>query len=163
YTIGPMFRHERPQAGRFRQFHQLDVEALGEHHAAVDAEVIAMLVELFGRLGLASRLELQINSIGDENPDCRPHYRQTLVQYLRPTFELTTTELGAQNAVAGGGRYDGLIELLGGPADPAIGFAVGMERVVQLLAQDGDEREVAAGPRVVLIPLGEPALIRLLP
>ena len=83
YTIGAMFRHERPQAGRFRQFHQLDVEAIGETHPLVDAEVIAMLVELLRRLDLATRVELQINSIGDEHPLCRPRYRETLVQYLR--------------------------------------------------------------------------------
>ena len=243
YTIGPMFRHERPQAGRFRQFHQLDVEALGENHPAVDAEVIAMLVELFRRLGLAARVELQINSIGDENPGCRPRYRERLVQYLRQhesalceecrerternplrvldckkpgcravleaapslaeflcadcadhfartrryldamglryivnprlvrgldyyvrtTFELTTTELGAQNAVAGGGRYDGLIALLGGPPDPAIGFAIGIERVVQLLADSDGADAADTRARIVLIPLGEPALMRLLP
>ena len=243
YTIGPMFRHERPQAGRFRQFHQLDVEALGEMHPAVDAEVIAMLVELFRRLDLGARVELQVNSIGDENPECRPRYRARLVEYLRrhrdalceecrdrternplrvldckkpgcrpviegapsladflcadcaehfartrryldamglryvvnprlvrgldyyvrTTFELTTTELGAQNAVAGGGRYDGLIALLGGPPDPAIGFAVGMERVVQLLGDDADAPITQRRARVALIPLGEPALTRLLP
>src|ERR1041384_1120 len=83
YTIGPMFRHERPQAGRFRQFHQLDVEALGETHPVVDAEVIAMLVELFRRLGLGGRVALDIKSIGGENPHCRPRYRTTLVEYLR--------------------------------------------------------------------------------
>ena len=243
YTIGPMFRHERPQAGRFRQFHQLDVEALGENHPAVDAYVIAMLVELFRRLELGARVELQVNSIGDENPVCRPRYRERLVEYLRQhagalcdecrerternplrvldckkpgcrplldaapslaeflcadcaehfagtrryldamglryavnprlvrgldyyvrtTFELTATDLGAQNAVAGGGRYDGLIKLLGGPADPAIGFAVGVERVIQLLPEgDGDDREDPR-PRISLIPLGEAALVRLLP
>ena len=243
YTMGPMFRHERPQAGRFRQFHQLDVEALGETHPAVDAEVIGMLVELFRRLDLAGRLELQINSIGDENPVCRPRYRERLVRYLRQnsgalcdecrdrternplrvldckkpacrpvldgapslaeflcadcgdhfartrtyldamglpyvvnprlvrgldyyvrtTFELTTTELGAQNAVAGGGRYDGLIERLGGPADPAIGFAVGVERVVQLLPDSNGQDATSRRPRISFVPLGDEALIRLLP
>ena len=238
YTMGPMFRYERPQAGRYRQFHQLDVEALGgEEQAAVDAEVIAMLVEFFRQLGLLGRLELQLNSIGDGA--CRPRYRVELVRYLgqhaprlceecrerteknplrvldckkpecrtlldaapalldflcadcgeqfgrvrrylealgigyrlnprlvrgldyyvRTTFELTTTDLGAQNAVAGGGRYDGLVELLGGPPDPATGFAIGMERVVLLLsAAPPDPRPVA-----FLIPLGEAALSRLLP
>src|SRR5215475_4286235 len=75
YTSGPMFRYERPQAGRFRQFHQLDVEALGDDHASLDAEVIAMLHEVFSRLGLATRLTIEINSIGDEKPTCRPRYR----------------------------------------------------------------------------------------
>ena len=244
YTLGPMFRYERPQAGRYRQFHQLDIEALGDDHAALDAEVITMLVELFRRLGLADRLEVEVNSLGDEASACRPRYRAELVAYLRTradrlceecrerteknplrvldcktpgcrpvldgapvlgdflcadctthfaktreyldassvrhvvsprlvrgldyyvrtTFELTTTELGAQNAVAGGGRYDGLIKLLGGPPDPGIGFAVGVERVVQLLPDAGSpagaERRT---PRVFLIPLGEEALRSVLP
>src|SRR5262245_30233220 len=81
YTIGPMFRYERPQAGRYRQFHQLNAEALGESHPALDAEVMAMLVELFRALGLASRLALEINSLGDAV--CRPAYRERLVAYLR--------------------------------------------------------------------------------
>ena len=243
YTLGPMFRYERPQAGRYRQFHQLDVEALGDEHAALDAEVIAMLVELFRRLGLADRLTVEVNSLGDEATACRPRYRAELVRYLganaarlceecreraernplrvldckrpecrpvldgapalgaflcadctthfartreyldalgvrhlvsprlvrgldyyvRTTFELTTTELGAQNAVAGGGRYDGLIKLLGGPPDPGIGFAVGVERVVQLLPDAGPVAAGERGPRVFLVPLGEAALARVLP
>jgi histidyl-tRNA synthetase len=237
YTMGPMFRYERPQAGRYRQFHQLDVEALGEEHPAIDAEVIAMLVEFFRALGLAERLTLHINSLGDAA--CRPAYRERLVGYLRAhagalceecrdraernplrvldckkpecqpvlaaaptlldalcgpcaehfarvrsyldamriayvvnprltrgldyyvrtTFELLTTELGAQNAVAGGGRYDGLIELLGGPPDPGTGFAVGLERVVLLLS----DTVAAERPLALFIPLGEQALQALLP
>jgi histidyl-tRNA synthetase len=82
--------------------------------------------------------------------------------YVRTTFELTTVELGAQNAVAGGGRYDGLIELLGGPADPGIGFAIGVERVVLLLPAPADGRE-GRKPFAFLIPLGVPALKALLP
>src|SRR5437879_3299742 len=243
YTMGPMFRYERPQAGRYRQFHQLDVEALGDEHASLDAEVIAMLVEFFRRLDLAQRLQVEINSLGDERPECRPRYRTELVRYLRAnadrlcdecrervvgtplrvldckkpecravldrapalaaflcadcaahfgktreyleatgvphvvsprlvrgldyymrtTFELTTTELGAQNAVAGGGRYDGLIKLLGGPPDPGIGFAVGVERVVQLLPDVGPDAWQDRRPGVFLIPLGDEALRRLLP
>jgi len=243
YTMGPMFRYERPQAGRYRQFHQLDVEALGDDHAAVDAEVIVMLAELFRRLGLLERLQVEINSLGDEDAGCRPRYREELVRYLRAsapglceecrerternplrvldckrpecrpvlerapalgeflcagcaehfartreyleatgvgylvsprlvrgldyyvrtTFEFTTTELGAQNAVAGGGRYDGLIKLLGGPPDPGTGFAVGMERVVQLLPDGGSAVRERRGPGVFLAPLGDEALKRLLP
>ena len=243
YTLGPMFRYERPQAGRYRQFHQLDVEALGDEHASLDAEMIAMLVEFFRRLDLAQRLQVEINSLGDEKPECRPRYRTELVRYLRAnadrlceecreriernplrvldckkpecrrvldrapalgdflcadcaahfgktreyleatgvphvvsprlvrgldyymrtTFELTTTELGAQNAVAGGGRYDGLIKLLGGPPDPGIGFAVGVERVVQLLPDEGPEAWEGRRVGVFLIPLGEEPLKRLLP
>ena len=81
YTMGPMFRYERPQAGRYRQFHQLNVEALGEQHPALDAEVIAMLIDFFKALGLADRLQLELNSIGDAA--CRPQYRERLVAYLR--------------------------------------------------------------------------------
>jgi len=215
YTMGPMFRYERPQAGRYRQFHQANVEALGENHPALDAEVIAMLMDFFGALGLGDRLELHVNSIGDagtrpvyiarlieyltprraelceecqarlarnplrvldcKTPGCQPiiekapsildslspaatrHFEAVrqcldameipyvvdprlvrgLDYYVRTTFELLTTALGAQNAVAGGGRYDGLIEQLGGPADPGIGFAIGLERVVLLLGEEG--------------------------
>jgi histidyl-tRNA synthetase len=237
YTVGPMFRYERPQAGRYRQFHQANVEALGEPQPAVDAEVIAMLMDFFRELGLAERLGLHVNSIGDtadratyiarlleylrphaaalcgecqarlernplrvldcKVPDCQPviekapsildslspeaakHFERVreyldalgqayavtprlvrgLDYYVRTTFEVLTTELGAQNAVAGGGRYDGLIERLGGPADPGIGFAIGLERVVLLLGDD----DTASRPFVLLIPLGEAALQRLLP
>ncbi|MGH7354974.1 MAG: histidine--tRNA ligase [Candidatus Rokuibacteriota bacterium] len=241
YAVGPMFRYERPQAGRYRQFHQLDVEALGDDHPALDAEVIAMLVELFRALGLVDRLTLEVNSIGDpadrvryrgrlqaylrqnaahlcaecrdraeRNPlralDCKIQGCQPVLQgaprltddlspeaaehfarvrayldalgltyvvnprlvrgldyYVRTTFELTTTHLGAQNAVAGGGRYDGLIKLLGGPPDPGIGFAVGMERVVLLLPELGPEALEHGRPRVFFIPLGDAALRRVLP
>ncbi|MBI2217182.1 MAG: histidine--tRNA ligase [Candidatus Rokubacteria bacterium] len=237
YAFGPVFRHERPQAGRYRQFHQIDAEALGDDHPAVDAEVIAMLVEFFRQLGLADRLALEINSLGDAA--CRPGFRERLAAYLRQhaaelceecrerternplrvldckraecrpvldrapslpdhlcaacaenfgrvrahldamgirysinprlvrgldyyvrtAFEVTTTELGAQNALAGGGRYDGLIALLGGTQDAATGFAIGMERVVLLLA--GEAQPVR--PAALVIPIGERALERLLP
>jgi len=237
YTMGPMFRYERPQAGRYRQFHQANVEALGETHPTLDAEVIAMLMDFFGALGMADRLELHVNSIGDSgtrpiyisklveylgpyrselcaecqvrldrNPlrilDCKTSGCQPIIEkapsildslspeashhfdsvrrsldamgvdhkvdprlvrgldyYVRTTFEVLTTELGAQNAVAGGGRYDGLIAQLGGPADPGIGFAIGLERVVLLLGEEVG----ATGPVALLIPLGEAALQRLLP
>jgi len=237
YTIGPMFRYERPQAGRYRQFHQANVEALGEPSPAVDAEVVCMLMDFFRALGLDDRLALHVNSIGDagdrtgyvarlveyftphsaelcaecqarlgRNPlrllDCKVPECQPLIEkapsildslsvdaarhfdsvrgyldamgqaytvtprlvrgldyYVRTTFEVKTTELGAQDAVAGGGRYDGLVERLGGPADPGIGFAIGLERVVLLLG------DAAAGPRplALIIPLGDAALQRLMP
>ena len=236
YTMGPMFRYERPQAGRYRQFHQVNVEALGEATPALDAEVVAMLMAFFDTLGLGSRVALHVNSIGDaacrpsfraelaaylrahlkelceecgarigRNPlrvldckkpdcqpviekapsildalcaDCREHFDRVrgyldglglryevtprlvrgLDYYVRTTFEVLTGDLGAQNALAGGGRYDGLIESLGGPADPGIGFAIGMERVALLLGTATD-RPAAF---VVLVPLGEPALARCL-
>ncbi len=237
YTIGPMFRHERPQAGRYRQFYQANVEAVGEAHPAVDAEMIAMLMGFFRALGLEDRVELHVNSIGDAAT--RPAFRARLVEYLTPraaelciecrerisrnplrvldckspgcqgiiekapsilehlspeaaehfervrgyldamglvyavnprlvrgldyyvrtTFEVLTGALGAQNAVAGGGRYDGLVEQLDGPPDPGIGFAIGLDRVVLLLGAGEGSPE----PLAVLIPLGEPALRRLLP
>jgi histidyl-tRNA synthetase len=236
YTVGPMFRYERPQAGRYRQFHQVNVEALGEALPALDAEILDMLMAFFGRLGLRDRVVLHVNSIGDAA--CRPAFRAALAEYLdahraelceecrarvgknplrvldckkpgcqpvidkapsirealcdpcethfarvlgyldglglsyevtprlvrgldyytRTTFEVLTGELGAQNAVAGGGRYDGLIELLDGPRDPGIGFAIGMERVALLLGRGPDR----AAAFVRLIPLGEAALARCL-
>lgn len=241
YTIGPMFRYERPQAGRYRQFHQVNVEALGDDHPALDAQVIAMLIEFFRGLDIVQQLTLQINSLGDSN--CRPVYRERLIgyfrthmarlcedcreraernplrvldckkpecrpvldgapsvhdslcgdcarhfldvqnylkamsipyeisprlvrgldYYVRTTFELTATDLGAQNAVAGGGRYDGLIELLGGPADAGIGFAIGIERVVLLLSGSDENAWGRKRPLALLIPLGDEALKQLLP
>jgi histidyl-tRNA synthetase len=237
YSLGPMFRYERPQAGRYRQFHQADVEALGETHPALDAEVIAMLMDFFGALGLGGRLDLHVNSIGDagtrpeyiarlveyltplraelcgecqgritrnplrvldcKTPGCQPiiekapsildslpadaarHFESVrhcldamgigytvdprlvrgLDYYVRTTFEVLAPELGAQNAVAGGGRYDGLIQQLEGPPDPGIGFAIGMERVVLLLG----EEDRPPAPLALLIPIGEGPLRRLMP
>jgi len=237
YTLGPMFRYERPQAGRYRQFHQANIEALGETHPALDAEVIALLMDFFEHLGFKERLALHINSIGDagtrpayiarlveyltphraelcpecqvrlernplrvldcKTPGCQPiiekapsildslssdatrHFDSVrrcleamgisyavdprlvrgLDYYVRTTFEVRTTELGAQNAVAGGGRYDGLIAQLGGPPDPGIGFAIGLERVVLLLGEEHRSRALSA----FLIPLGEAPLLRLMP
>ncbi len=210
YYIGPMFRHERPQAGRFRQFHQIGAEAIGVAAPEVDAEVIQILADLFGALGLRD-VALHLNTIGDavcrpvirerfaaymrerkdelcadchvrleknplrimdcKNPrcqaavagapkaaeslcdPCRAHFGRVrellhllgvpyalndrlvrgLDYYTRTTFEFTAAGLGAQNAIAGGGRYDGLIETLGGAPTPGIGFAIGMERVVLCL------------------------------
>jgi histidyl-tRNA synthetase len=237
YTIGPMFRYERPQAGRYRQFHQVNVEAVGEGAPALDAEVVAMLMAFFDALGLGARLQLHVNSIGDaacrpafrealagylrshvadlceecrgrvdrnplrvldcKKPECQPviekapsildalcipcreHFAHTrgyldalglpyevtprlvrgLDYYVRTTFEALTGDLGAQNAVAGGGRYDGLVEALGGPAAPGIGFAIGMERVALLLGSPPEPPPA----RLLLIPLGEAALGRCLP
>ena len=211
YLIGPMFRHERPQSGRFRQFHQIDAEAVGSPGPAVDAEVAALLHHLLDAWGLQG-ISLHLNSIGD--PNCRPAYRQAFVDYAeahrsglcpdchlrlmknplrildckvqacqqivagaptiaaylcapcrdhfatvrrlldglkightvnerlvrgldyytRTTFEFLNPALGSQNAVAGGGRYDGLVEEIGGPPTPAIGFAIGEERILASLA-----------------------------
>ncbi|MFQ5847200.1 MAG: histidine--tRNA ligase [Candidatus Methylomirabilales bacterium] len=207
YYIGPMFRHERPQAGRFRQFHQIGAEALGVGDPALDAEVLDVLAHLFDTVGVEG-WQLHLNSIGDEacrpafrerfalymrgrkehlcpdclgrlerNPlrildckvegcrnlvaeaphpleslcrDCEAHFQRLqdllrlltidysinihlvrgLDYYTRTTFEFVNPSLGAQNAIAGGGRYDLLVKEMGGPPTPGIGFAVGMERLL---------------------------------
>jgi len=233
FTIGPMFRHERPQKGRFRQFHQIDAEILGDPGPLSDAEMIVMAVMLFEAVGLGG-LSLQINSLGC--PECRTLFREELKTYLmqksqslcadcarrattnplrvfdckvegckevvaaapsildyicedcsghfrslqahlegygisftvdhmlvrgldyytRTTFEIQTDRLGAQNAVLGGGRYDGLSRQLGGPDHPAIGFALGMERLVALL-DEGDSKGTSPSPLLFMVALGEKA------
>jgi len=214
FSIGPMFRHERPQKGRFRQFHQVNAEMFGDPGPRSDADIIGMTMHLVDSIGLKD-LSLYLNSLGC--PACRPSFRETLKSYLegkrdllcedcrrraitnplrvfdckvegcnhavaeapsildflcdacrdhfeglkdylsrldipfilnhrlvrgldyytRTTFEIQTERLGAQNAVLGGGRYDGLVKLLGGPDHPAIGFALGAERIVALLEEMG--------------------------
>ncbi|MEE9248617.1 MAG: histidine--tRNA ligase, partial [Dehalococcoidia bacterium] len=226
YSVGmAMFRYARPQAGRLRQFHQINVEAIGDADATIDAEVIALCWQLFRVLGLKG-LSLQLNSIGD--PKCRPGYVealrgyysqhegrlcrdcgsrlgrnplrlldckepgcqplieaaprsadylceeceahfQALTRYLglmevpfvrehrlvrgldyytRTVFEVQTSEEGQQNSLGGGGRYDGLIEELGGRPTPGVGFAVGMERVILNLKRQGIEPPALPGTRV---------------
>jgi histidyl-tRNA synthetase len=220
YTIGPMFRHERPQKGRLRQFHQLNAEIIGAVEPHVDAELIAMGRMLLDELDVQASLEL--NSLGC--PVCRPPFKAELVTYLeqranglcsdcqrrtqtnplrvldckknscrelvqeapsmlsalcpecdhhfqavqsalqnlgipfrlnpfmvrgldyytRTTFEFLTTDLGAQAAVGAGGRYDGLIEQLGGPPLAGIGFAMGLERIVLLLEQRAQADQIDA-------------------
>src|SRR5271165_588441 len=219
YYMGPMFRRERPQKGRYRQFYQIGAEVLGASDApGIDAEVIEMLMRLFERLKLKGAV-LNINSIGHNAPNCRPAYveklraelqkvreqlgadsqrrietnplrvldskleseqgiiatlpriaehlcddcrvhydevkRQLGVRgiayqenwrlvrgldyYMRTTFEITAPGLGSQNAVCGGGRYDGLVELLGGPATTkGIGFAIGTDRLILSLQEAGE-------------------------
>jgi histidyl-tRNA synthetase len=224
YYMGPMFRRERPQKGRYRQFYQIGAEVLGTSDApGIDAEVIEMLMTLFERLKLKGTI-LNINSIGDKNcrpayveklraelqkvreqlgadsqrrietnplrvldskleneqaiieklprigenlcDECRAHYAEVKRQldlrgikyqenwrlvrgldyYMRTTFEITAPGLGSQNAVCGGGRYDGLVELLGGPATTkGIGFAIGTDRLI-LSLQEAGEGVAAGGP-----------------
>lgn len=214
WGIGPMFRYERPQKGRYRQFVQLDVEAIGAKDAFVDLEVIDFSMELFRRLGL-SNLQVVINSVGC--PKCRPNYRKALQDFLKPkleelcesckgrmdrnplrildckrpscqeltvdapsimeslctecdehfvklnkglekigavvkhdkrlvrgldyytktAFEILSGDLGSQNAVCGGGRYDNLAEAIGGTHVPSVGFAAGIERVVLTMEAQG--------------------------
>ncbi|MGA8036573.1 MAG: histidine--tRNA ligase [Candidatus Acidiferrales bacterium] len=216
YYVGPMFRRERPQKGRYRQFYQIGAEVLGQSDApAIDAEVIEMLMVFFQRVGL-TRTMLFINSIGDQN--CRPQYVELLRSelqkvkdrlgadsqrridtnplrvldskvpneqeiiaklpriadhlcepcrenyaklkeeltlrditfeenwrlvrgldyYTRTTFEVIAEGLGSQNAVCGGGRYDGLVELLGGPPTKGFGFAIGMDRSILSIQESGN-------------------------
>lgn len=223
FYIGPMFRYERPQAGRFRQFHQFGVECFGADSPAADAEIITLAWEFYRRLGLKN-LELNLNSVGC--PECRPAYRKALQDFLRPNldklcdscrerfdknplrildcknpecqqyltgapttldalcddcrehfeavkkyldavgipykinerlvrgldyytntaFEILLSDIGAQSAVCGGGRYNRLVEEIGGKPTPGVGFALGMERVFNALASQGIE--LPAGRKV---------------
>ncbi len=235
YYMGAMFRHERPQKGRYRQFFQIGAEALGSESPQIDAEILSMLSLLFQRLGIKDTV-LEINSLGCK--ECRPEYRKILKEfiqtqltqlcgdcsrrfetnplrvldckvpdckeatrnapqgmaslchscmdhfetvkrlltefgvpfeingrlvrgldyYTRTAFEIVTEKLGAQNAVAAGGRYDGLVEEIGGPSTPGIGFALGMERVAALLPE---EKRLSAKTDIYLAPLGEEAMHRI--
>lgn len=214
FYIGPMFRYDRPQAGRMRQFHQFGVEAMGSPSPVVDAETILLAITVLKRLGLKD-LKLKINSVGC--PKCRPQHRTLLQDYFRPhlselcedcqsrfdriplrildckvdhdkpfmagapkitdslceechdhfemvkklldeagvdyevdstlvrgldyytktAYEVQYSPLGAQSAIGGGGRYDGLVEELGGPSTPGVGFAMGLERIILALEKQG--------------------------
>ena len=230
FCHGPMFRYDRPQKGRWRQFHQINVELIGVSEPLGDVEIIALGVDILDGLGVLGRITLELNTLGD--PASRKAYRHVLVEYfgdhrdrLSPDsrdrlsrnplrildskdegdrrvsagapllgdhlnqesvdffakvkqelealgiayslnahlvrgldyythtiFEFTTEELGAQGSVLAGGRYDGLIELLGGPPMPGVGWAGGIERLAMLLEED------FAPPRpIVVIPIGGPA------
>ena len=231
YYTGPMFRYERPQKGRQRQFYQIGVEAFGVAEPKIDAEVLAMLVGFLEALGVKD-YRLELNSIGC--PKCRPVYKEALKAffspligslcpdckrryevnplrildckveacialrkgapkvtdylceecrehfeelkslldtlgiryslnpemvrgldyYTRTTFEATSEFLGSQKAFAAGGRYDGLVEEFGGPSTPAIGFAVGVERLLHLLK---DKQAEALGPDVFIASIGKEA------
>lgn len=228
YYLGPMFRYERPQKGRYRQFHQIGAEVTGVHDPLVDAQVLNMLTAFFREIGLTEPT-LQVNSLGC--PECRPAYRAALRGFLeerlenlcedckrrfatnplrtldckvpgcieaaagapsvlehlcsgcddhfnsvrryldlsgtpysinarmvrgldyytRTTFEMVTGLLGSQSAVAAGGRYDGLISQLGGPAIPGIGFAMGVERVALLLGS----QEFTSLPDLFIATMGQ--------
>jgi len=232
WCMGPMFRHEKPQKGRFRQFHQIDVEAFGYPGPGVDAEIILIAARLWKRLGIG-KVRLEVNSLG--TPEARRAYREHLVQYLRAhekaldedsrrrlggnplrildsknpelravidaapmltdhldaesqrhfaslcaqldaagieyrvnprlvrgldyytrtVFEWLTDALGAQDAVCSGGRYDGLFAQLGGDPTPAIGWAMGQERVVALMAQAATLTQDP--PHVFVVMVGEQA------
>jgi histidyl-tRNA synthetase len=227
YLIGPMFRHDKPQAGRYRQLYQFNLEAIGDDSPALDAEVIEVAMSWFGELGLKG-VSLQLNTIGDAN--CRPAYKQALVEFLEPlrdklshdsqrrldsnplrvldskedqdllrdaplisdylcdacreafalvrrlldqagvdytvnprivrgldyyartAFEFWHGAIGSQqNALGGGGRYDGLAADIGWPATPAVGFACGLDRTVAMLAEEGVEIPVPPAAEVLVI------------
>ena len=219
YCLGPLFRYERPQAGRFRQFHQFNIEIIGALSPLADAECIAFAWDFYSRLHIKDML-LRINSVGC--PDCRKNYRAALQDYLRPSlnelcatchnrferapmrildcksetcrtisqnapatadylceqcaahyktvrhtltacnipytadrslvrgldyytktvFEICVEGIGAKNALCGGGRYDGLIEIIGGEHTPATGVALGLERVFTVLSAQNEEIEL---------------------
>ena len=236
YYAGPMFRYDRPQKGRYRQFHQIDIEVFGESDPAIDAEIIEMADRLLKKLEVRET-EILVNSVGDRKcrpayiqdlraaaaaiepslcpdcqrkaatnplrifdckvescrelarafpeitgylcPECEDHFRRfrghldaygiryrvepRLVRgidyYTRTTFEIATTGLGAQNSVLGGGRYDDLMKEFGGPDLPAIGFAIGLERLLSVAGLPEETRrfvflaylgEEAKGPAMVL-------------
>ena len=234
YMVGPMFRRERPQKGRYRQFYQIDAEIFGVESAYVDSQLIFLLNQLFKRLGLTG-LSAHINSLGC--PECRPSFQKVLLDfieskkdmlcenclrrmdknplrildckiescrkaishapatldhlcnecsdhfntvkkalekqgvdfivdkslvrgldyYTRTAWEIQTTTLGAQSAVAGGGRYDGLVKELGGPQTPAIGFAIGFDRLVEVMEQI-DKIPEPLPLDLFIIPLGDIAM-----
>ena len=236
WTVGPMFRYEKPQRGRYRQFHQIDVEAMGYAGPDVDAELIIMSARMWQELGL-SRLVLELNSLG--SLETRRKYRESLVNYFsavkskldedsirrleqnplrildsknpdmqeliadapvmldylddesaqhfaelkalldaasisysvnprlvrgldyynRTVFEWATDALGSQGAICAGGRYDGLVEKLGGRSTPAIGWAMGVERLVGLFEECGGKAP-DAGPDVYIVAVGDGALGR---
>lgn len=228
YYIGPLFRRERPQKGRQRQFHQFGIEAFGSSYAEQDAEIIALAWHLLSHFGLADKIDLQLNSIGAS--ECRAEYRNALKQFLKPhfdelseiskgrfntnplrildsknkkeqtllkngpkisnyytqedkqhfnevksylkamnipftinsglvrgldyytktVFEINSNELGSQDALLGGGRYDSLVETLGGKPTPGIGFAAGIERIL-LLINEENFKEHKPTPDIYLI------------
>ena len=232
FYIGPMFRYDRPQAGRYRQFHQFGIEAIGLSNPAVDAEIITLAVQFLQKLGL-TELNLQLNSVGC--PKCRPVYREKLQEFLqdkvedlcndcksrydrnpmrildcknekctalsqgapemieclcddcgthfnklkelltatnisynlnprlvrgldyytKTAFEIQYAPLGAQSAVCGGGRYDGLIGECGGNDTPAIGFAIGIERVLLALEKQNLLPDFNDGSDVFILQFGE--------
>ncbi|AVJ55222.1 histidine--tRNA ligase [Idiomarina sp. OT37-5b] len=237
WYMGPMFRYERPQKGRYRQFHQFGIETFGLPSADADAEVILLSARLWKAFGIADQVELQLNSLGsneararyrdalreyleqykeqldedsqrrlDSNPlrildskdpntqqlleeaprlseywddESREHFEQLralldeagirytlnerlvrgLDYYNRTVFEWVTTALGAQGTVCAGGRYDGLVEQLGGKPTPAVGFAMGMERLV-LLLQEQNKLTPRRAVDAYLMPLGDAAELK---
>ena len=235
YSFGPTFRYERPQKGRMRQFHQMDIEIIGVAEAQADIEVLAIAHDLLNELGIAKHVTLELNSLGDR--ESRMNYRAALVQYFsqhrdklskdsltrleknpmrildskdegdhlliekapriseyyndtskvffsevregleglgidyhikdrlvrgldyycHTAFEFTTDQLGAQGTVLAGGRYDGLVEMMGGPRTPGVGWASGMERMAELITYDIIKKQVRL---VAIVPVGDKSHMR---
>jgi len=238
YYVGPMFRYDRPQAGRYRQFHQFGAEVFGTADPAADAEVICFLLDFYAQVGL-KELRLEINSVGcpacrgelvaalrhyfrgrtaelcahcrervERNPlrlldckepecrevareapvpldflcgACREHFAAVqrelaasgvgytingylvrgLDYYTGTAFEILVPGVGAQNAIGGGGRYDQLVQICGGPPTPGVGFAVGLERTLLALAEQGVMLPGDQDPLVFVVVAGEAAATRL--
>ncbi len=234
YYLGPMFRQERPQAGRLRQFHQFGAEAIGSRSPHLDVEMIVLALEIYRTLGI-DQFELKINSVGCEK--CRPKYKELLLSqltkiqdklspesqnrvrqnplrvldskddddkaltrnvplmkdhlceecshhfaavqnlldglkvsydvdgrlvrgldyYTKTAFEITSAALGAQDALAGGGRYDLLVEELGGESTPGVGFAAGIERLLVVLEKSGKAPSDESGPALFFVTLDDAA------
>lgn len=235
WYLGPMYRHERPQRGRLRQFHQFGVEVFGLSGADADAEVILLAAHLFKKLGLLSQLRLEINTLGvsqeraayrdalvhyfkqhedkldedckrrlttnpmrildSKNPDIKPllhnapnlqdylsdsskehfnslcdlldlagiaytvnpHLVRGLDYYTHTVFEWVTESLGAQGTVCAGGRYNGLVEMLGGKPTPGVGFALGVERLIDLVLQAQPDFGQQAKTHLCILPLSDQA------
>lgn len=236
WYMGPMFRYERPQKGRYRQFHQIGIEAYGMTGPDIDAEIILLSARLWRQLGMSEHVTLELNSLG--SPEARANYRDSLVAYFeshreildedsqrrlktnplrildsknpdmadmlagapqlldhldeesrvhfeqlkstldaagigyrinprlvrgldyysRTVFEWTTTALGSQGTVCGGGRYDGLVEQLGGKPTPGVGFAIGLERLMLLLETlDLIPEDAKGGADAYLLAMGDAA------
>ncbi|HHY06881.1 MAG TPA: histidine--tRNA ligase [Clostridia bacterium] len=234
YYLGPMFRYDRPQAGRYRQFHQFGVEVFGSQSPSLDAEVIAMAMDIYERLGLHD-LVVELNSVGcpqcrrahkkvlqdylqakladlcptcqgrfEKNPlrildckngrcqnlvaeapkleqmlceECRRHFQlvqdylqelqvpytlnsclvRGLDYYTKTAFEIVAQGIGAQSSIGGGGRYDRLIEECGGPSLPGIGYAMGIERILLTLEEQGIEFPLQTKGQIFIATLGEKA------
>lgn len=237
FYIGPMFRYERPQSGRYRQHQQFGIEAIGNSGPEQDAEVIDLLCEFYRRLGIQN-LKVHLNTVGDL--ESRSHFKEAFLKYLKPyfaelsedsqarfeknplrildskdpkdkeivkkapsilnyltqearshfenlckcleeikipyiiddkivrgldyynktVFEVLAGDLGAQNTVGGGGRFDGLLSTLGGPDLPAVGFATGLERVIQVMTSQNVALPKPCRPLVYFIPMGEEAKLK---
>ena len=186
FYVTPCFRNERPQAGRYKQFHQFGVEMYGTYDASADAEVISLVYEIFQRLGLKN-VRLKINSLGDApavldilDEECAAHFEKLkasleamgipyevdkgivrgLDYYTRTVFEFVSDEIGAQGTICGGGRYDNLVEECGGSPMGAVGFAMGLERIMLVLEAQGLNEVDSNNPLIYIGSIGEKGALK---